>query len=280
MIRFFLICIYLFAVFFSSAQTHYDSLKAKALEYERAYFENTSNYNVAISYKLMRIDCIALFGDFPKASKEAYSIKLNLLSDSMAYLVLLKRTYFSFLLKDYSLALANMEAIEAYYTSYFYTDDVFFYRILNLNAQRNWLEAKQVFNEWIHLSNYNNEYWINEVEQLYSKKQMPKIKDSEKATTLSSFIPGLGQLYVGNIGESFGAFSFNLLALSYMGVNFWLGNYITTFSFGSGLLYQFHSGNRRRASFVTERQNAIRTITFNEKTFNQCIDFWTQKKGR
>lgn len=112
-------------------------------------------------------------------------------------------------------------------------------------------ELEELFNSKEFSAFFNSEQcllWLNEYKKL-------KYKKPERAEWLSTFAPGLGQVYAGRFVEGTSSLLLNSAGLFFMGYNFWQTSYFTTFTVGSALLNKFYFGGRRRAHFLVEQRN-------------------------
>ena len=101
---------------------------------------------------------------------------------------------------------------------------------------------------------FNNYDTVKLLEWTENYKEL-KFKKPERAEWFSTFLPGTGQWYAGYLVEGTSSVVLNLFGLSFMGYNFLIRNYFTTFTVGSALLNKFYFGGRRRAKYLAEQKN-------------------------
>lgn len=142
-------------------------------------------------------------------------------------------------------------------------------RILSLNETRQWDEAQKCFLEYVAMQHFSPEK-KSEMEQLvnnlYGKKNRPRIKSENKAENLSRFIPGLGQIYAGNTGEGIINFLINAAVLTFAGYQVYNGFYLTGYLAGLGFFNKTYHGGMKRAGDLVVQKNKKLMVDFNRKT--------------
>lgn len=140
---------------------------------------------------------------------------------------------------------------------------------LCMNEKREYDKAKELTLNYL---KYNKNLGVNykesakkEIEELYSKKNLPKIKNPAKAERLSTFLPGTGQIYAGYYFEGITNVMLQLVSLGFGGYQIYLRNYITGGIIGMSLAQRFHMGGMSRSAFLCEKHNYLVCKKFNER---------------
>ncbi|MCX7729414.1 MAG: hypothetical protein N2203_08085, partial [Bacteroidia bacterium] len=203
------------------------------------------------------------------------SINTNNLSDSLKFIIKYQTALNYYLLNE--LTQSQNELIILYNIIH---DTLLHYKAypLNtiiLNELYNWNEAKKL------LLKYNCVYFKDtqqkfihqkNIDSLYNTKNIPKLKNVRKAITLSTFIPGLGQMYSKNYSEGIIAFFTNtsIALLTITGIYYQY--YFTSIIAGSSLLAKFYTGNISRAEYSAMKHNYFVSKKFNDNVKNYIIN--------
>ena len=99
-------------------------------------------------------------------------------------------------------------------------------------------------------------------------------KSASIAKWLSTFCPGLGQLYAGEWADGINSFLLNGVIASYMGHLFSSGRRQSAILLGSSILWRYYNGNRQNAVKAVVRYNTL----MNEKKINRVLDQLSLKK--
>ena len=81
----------------------------------------------------------------------------------------------------------------------------------------------------------------------------------KKATKLSSFIPGSGQIYLGYWGEGLTNASLQLCSVAFIAYNIIAAQYFTAITLGTGLLQKFYVGGINRVKYLGNKKKMIRS---------------------
>lgn len=211
------------------------------------------------------------------------TINLSEAPDSLIYTVKYQSALMSYLNNDLIQADAFIEQL-----NYLVKDSLYIYKslllhTLVLNEQYKWQSAHKK----LHLLNahlFTTEsyaYHQNKrmIDSLYNTARLPKLKDPEKASRLSTFLPGAGQFYTRNYSE--GIFSFLSLAVTTgaMVTGIVFQYYFTSIFVGNLLIGKFYLGGVKRSEFLAEKYNYKKAKVFNDD-IKKSIQIHFKSNGR
>jgi tetratricopeptide (TPR) repeat protein len=257
-----------------------DSLAANGMliqakiEYEKAIFFYPEDKNIQKYARLKKSQVYKIEGEFDKAIKclkkinslnLSLSEKHNIHSDiALCYylnnkpqLAISELKISELIIKNDSLRKSNLPLLTFCY-----------------NDLKDWKNAKKSSIEYIKSKNYSihkTDSLLNEMERIYSEKNLPKFKSLKKAINLSRFIPGAGQIYCGKITEGSICFLINASFLAFGGVQILNKYYITGYTYGFGILYKTYTGNMKRTETIVNKTNSQRHYNFNKEIINLLI---------
>ena len=252
-----------------------------SIEFERAIYHESDSNRIELCryYKSL---CYKGLGKYDKALEELGKAIVEPLHDTLFLGFQYEQVLCSYLNKDLNKALYNIDRI---YLRFKDTSKILEFiplNILCLNACRQWDNAQILWNFYINNSRLNDSVKNNfkqEVKSLYSKKNLPRFYFSGKAETLSSFLPGSGQIYNGAVLE--GSFNsiINLTFLYYTISQFYSKYYFTGYFIGLKLFNKFHAGGIRRAKSLTEEKNENGVKAFNSENISLMSRFINTKSS-
>jgi len=154
-------------------------------------------------------------------------------------------------------------------------DTQYFYQVLplyalTLNELQKWNEASIYLHEFIDFRAINNKSYNKDslhaiISHYYSKRNIPKMLEPEKAQIMSMIVPGSGQVYAGYFWEGASNFLFSISSLALAGYGFYKKYYLTGYFVGLGLFQKFYFGGHRRSEILVNQCNYRRIKTFNNK---------------
>jgi tetratricopeptide (TPR) repeat protein len=172
----------------------------------------------------------------------------------------------SFLNSQYDEAISLVELSKNYFAKYVDYKWVNFLKILSLNNQNNWVEAKNTYKTWLIDLKMDTAL----AEQRYQK--LPKLKSENTASWLATIIPGAGQIYTKNYLEAFASISLQTIGILY-GINSFQNKYfLSSWLVGLGTFGSFHFGGVRRSVELVKQYNKKKSSDFNEKLKLVLID--------
>jgi len=252
-----------------------------SIEFERAIYYETDSTRIELCryYKSL---CYKGLGKYDKALEELVNVDVEPMNDSLFLDFQYERVLCSYLLKDLNQALNNIDRIYMRFKDTSKILEVIPLNILCLNACREWDNAQILWNFYINNSRLNDSVKNNfkqEVKSLYSKKNLPRFHFAGKAETLSSFLPGSGQIYNGAVLEgSFNAI-INLTFLYYTFSQSYSKHYFTGYFIGLRLFNKFYAGGIRRARSLTEEKNENGVKAFNLENISLMSRFINTKSS-
>jgi len=112
------------------------------------------------------------------------------------------------------------------------------------------------------------------ISEIYHAGDYPKFKKLKKAQTLSTFLPGAGQLYAGYLGEGLTNVSLQLAALAFTGYAFLSHYYLTAFIVGYGIFSKFYIGGINRLEYLVNKKNYELLRGYNHRLKEEIIDLF------
>jgi hypothetical protein len=267
MIRFCLLCVFLFRSFSGSAEVpmnRADSLfgaanySCAALEYEWVNYENTDNTTKAVAL-LKKSYCYKKLENFNLAAFTLNRIKLNDLSDSLQFRIRSEHALLCYLN-------GNLEEANSYLSEInFYSNDslrntLLYLNILNKNEMQKWHETDSLLHKYIELNRP-----LIDSSKLASLFQKPKLLNKKTAKTLSYILPGSGQMYTGNIFRGLSSIGFQGALALYTFLSIQNGFYFIGITSGIATLSMFYKGGAKYAAFLAEKKNTNRINDYNQK---------------
>ena len=244
-----------------------------SIEYERQIFyaQNQTDINL-LKYK--KALCYKKMGEYGRSLEELQPIFFSNQADSLYQYISYELALCNFLNGDSARALWKIE--EYFHQS---KDSASFFhflpiKILALNETMKWEEAKRSFLQFVDMQNLSTEKQAEMekiVNELYSKKNLPKIKSVKKAENWSRFLPGAGQMYTGNVGEGVINFLINASVLTFAGIQAYNGFYITGYLGGLGFFNKTYHGGIKRAGVLANQTNEKQLSNFNLEVNNELI---------
>ncbi len=273
-IKYFFSCIFLCVTISNSTAVGFskaDSLFTNgnyfeaSIEYERQIFEARTlstipylRYKKALCYKHVR--------DFERAVSELEQVYFTNANDTLYPLTVYEHALCLYLDDQPQKALWKIDEYMHFAHDSIHYAYLLPLKIISLNATMQWEKAKSEFNTLINIINKEKtECSVAEqkIEELYSKKNLPRIKERKKAENWSRFIPGSGQMYAGAAGE--GALNFLIQAslLTLSAHQFLNGFYFTGYLAGLGFLNKVYQGGIVRAGNLAHTNTQKQLSQFN-----------------
>lgn len=251
MIRYLLICIFLFALFSGNAQHRADSLfragdfGGAQLEYERLVFEGKPPVSLwllrkAYSQKAQQ--------QYEHALASLKRINLYEAPDSLTAKLFYETALLHYLNHQPDLALGVIQEWRYLHPGAFSSAGKVV-EIFALAENQQWVEAKNTFDDWAR--GYAADGWVNPlvgVEKVRWKKR-------RTAETLSFLLPGSGQWYAGSPGRGVVSAGLNGGAVLFAIHQFSNGFFFAGAYTGVGLFYLFYWGGARYAVKLAELKN-------------------------
>ncbi len=273
--RFFFSFIFLCAIFFNCrAQDNTgDSLFVSgkyfeaSIEYERMIFYsehparlNFLKYKKALCYKQMK--------NFGQAIEELQTIYFPNFNDSLLQKVYYLQSLCLYLNQEPTKALWKIDeylSVKADTASFRFFLPL---KILCLNETLKWKESQECFKQFIQMQKFSFEKsseMVQNINELYKKKNRPHIKSIKSAENWSRFIPGSGQIYARKTGEGIANFLLNTSILALSAQQALSGFYITGYLAGLGMFNKTYQGGIKRSGILASRNNKEQIVNFNIK---------------
>lgn len=272
-IKFCLICIFLCVIFSTKSQSIFDAAKqlemsGKFIEasvmYERVLFEpeNSKQFYQAVFAKIECLKRQQLYSDAVEfIKKNVYQI----IGDSLKNNIYSQWALCNYLNNQLDEAISIVEQTKIYFPLYADTKWLNFIKIVSLNEQTKWNEAKLVYGEWLK-SNQMDSTLIC----IYDS--IPKLKSERKASLLATFIPAGGLIYAGKYGEAITSIILQSAGLYYAFVSYEAKYYLSAWLVGTGIAGSFYFGSGRRTETVIKDYNKKKAAAFNDKLKFKLIE--------
>lgn len=233
-----------------------------AIAYERCIFaaQNTDDPILITRALLKKAYACKASGNFSQALQTLYRINTADVSDSLRLSIGYEIALNAYLAGNYTDAEAELQKLAYYLTDTVKLNQTLFLKILILNELQKWPEAKTCFTQYLMLNGQSPQ----KADELYAFMQRPRLKNPEKAQRLSTFMPGIGQIYGGNIGAGLLSLGLQLSLLGFGAYEIWQGYYLTGFTSGLALFQAFYFGGIENAAAVTLRKNKEKVRRYND----------------
>jgi hypothetical protein len=276
---FYSICISLCALCFCSkpAQAGYlddaDSLLAKGdfigalVSCERAMYFGNVPENKAMAC-LKQVEVYKIMGDYESAKKTAQSFMAPFgLDNNLKQEIRFQAALCAHLAGNYDDAKLLLLFLNADASPPDFQAKTYLLWSLNELEKGEMENSKQWLHRYVNVlpvGKQKKDTLHKEVDNLFSKKNRPKLKDVDVAFWWG-LVPGLGHVYAGNLKEGLVAFSLNLASLAFGVHQVYYGYYLTGYFGGASLLVKFYYGSHDRKDYLVEQKNYIEVNEFKEK---------------
>lgn len=242
--------------------------RMSALFYEKAAYKSTDEgfFSRAI---LKKTACLWKLKEYSKAYNLLGRIPITRVNDTLQFETGLARASSAYFNREFELAKSDL--IQLYY----FTPDTNLRNqclplfVLVHNELEEWNEAKEKATQLVYASNMSDsEKLISHMEiiRLYSGNRLPKLKNPTKAANLSTFLPGIGQLYAGYFWEGVANVSFQALGLGAVVVGIITQYYVGGAVVGFTIFQRFYAGGISRAEFLANKKNFELKQEFSKRT--------------
>jgi hypothetical protein len=245
------------------------------IEYERIAYNPLNNIEFTRAL-IKKGDCLLAQKNYTEAEYSFSRIRFNDLPDSLLYLARYKNAFSSYLNSNFSNAESQLIQLQNFIEDSTYIVKSFLLHSLVLNELDSFNLAKEKIKQYI-IYTYKNEdkkQKLDELELLFSLKQIPKYKSEKKAAQLSTFLPGTGQIYAGYFAEGAVSVMFQLAGLGFGVYSFLIKNYITSVIIGYSFFQKFYLGGVQRAEFLVRKRNYLVKRKFNDKAKNYILSMY------
>lgn len=264
MIKYYLICTFLCAPFFIDAQTKLaDSLLAAGnylqarVAYERLLYQG---YSLPNDVLLKKSYCLKAQSQYEEAYNTLQRADFFQGADSLKFNLYYESALNAYLAGKYDLCLSKVQE-QHYYLPELNSPMIDLLEIMALNQQQKISDAEKKFNQFVtryQLPNPNP----------YSNRKFRKLKNPEKAESMSHLLPGVGQMYAGYVGQGLISLGIQAGCVAFAGISFIEGYYFSGAFTGVGLFYMFNNGGARHARYLAEQKNKERITELNSEVKN------------
>ncbi len=271
MIKYWLTCIYLFAVYSTNAQIEYaESVYASGnyelagVEYERLIFLN-SDYNLRNQAILGKVESLKQLGKF----NEAYSTSLrgntytqdSSTNDRLRY----ESVLCAYLAERYNDSYNQFKQLEYFSTNNQLVDASRVVAALSLNELGRWNEAKDI------MASLKVKYDLGiDVNKLYHPRDYPKIRDVKKQQFSLALFPSFVMVREGEVTSGFASMLLKAFVLSYNVYHLLNGYYLNALVAG-GTYALLYMGSTSQAGDALIINNNRKLQNYNSNLRNQIL---------
>ncbi|MCF8296333.1 MAG: hypothetical protein K9J13_02210 [Saprospiraceae bacterium] len=287
-IKYCLICIFLCGQFSINAQNNStnlfhsgDSLFAlgqfrKAyIEYERISYQSTDNEFKAIAH-LHQANSLKQINEFEKAQRSLERVNYYGLTDSLHYAVRHETALCAYLASNFTDAEAQFVQMRYYLKDSKIISKTSLLEVLTYNELLKWDTAQIIVENYINGLNLNpvaKDSLLENFKLIYDKKEIPKIRSVKKAKAMSTFLPGLGQIYAGYPLEGVLNFGLQAASLGLGVIGIYYKYYLTGYFGGFALFQKFYFGGITRTEYLVEKKNYQNIRKFNDNVKMKLMKF-------
>lgn len=281
-----LICISLLGIFSTECYSkegiflYPDSLMAHEnwrdarIELEKIIFMH-NNSLIKTQAIIQKAICYKNEHDFENTAASLNRVYLFGQPDSIVFQVKYEKALAYYLSKEAGKAIFELQSLQTIRRANEEYARIMFLSSLSYLELQQWEQSKTstlAFINTIVFDSLLNKSFHFRLNNLFSKKNIPRQLSEKKAQNLSRFIPGGGHFYAGKIGE--GMVSFSLHAgLLFFGIDqFYNKFYFTGYTAGFGLLQRLYTGNLQRVQNLVAEVNKENNDLFYKELFQLLSD--------
>lgn len=210
---------------------------------------------------------------FDKAIRELSRIKLYLLDSNQLISYYYEKILCLYLQGAFHEVLSTIDEMYLNMTDSSQCISTLLLQTFTYNELHQWNIAKEKALQYANtLTSPEKDSLIMEINILYEKKNIPKLKN-EKTSKILSFIPGFGHIYAGYWGEGMVSFLLNAGVLTFGVYEIFMGYYITGYLLGAGILSATYFGSSDRAAFLLKKHNYAISRSFNNHIKNEMLKY-------
>lgn len=228
------------------------------LAFERIHYFNDENF-LKIEALFKKAECLKQLKRFNDAERCLNRIYLTELPDSVSFKIRYQAALNAYLGSHFPDAESYLTQLFFYTTDSNLTNKALPLFALVLNELQKWNEAKEKLIQY-----KSNDSLTTALTALYNPKNIPKLKNLEKATLLSTLIPGSGQMYAGYFWEGLGNATLQVVYLGFTGVAIWQKYYVSSLFVGYSTFFRFYQGGVVRTEYLVNKKNYELTRKYND----------------
>lgn len=252
------------------------------LNYERAQFVCNDN-DFELDILLEKIQALKKLGMYSQSIEDLNRFPIFLLDSSQKIKVFQEIALCAYLDGQFYLAESKLVQLKFLVSDDFYFHNYQWLYVLSLNEIHKYDEAFSEMEKWLQTKYFNQDLiteYMKKIGKQYDKKNIPKIKDPEKAEKWSTFIPGSGQMYSGHAIDGVFNASMQLGSLVFAVERVISGFYLTGYFGGFAIFQKFYFGGVARAKYLADKRNFEAHKSFNEQVKQLVLQIHqAQKKG-
>ncbi len=268
-----LLCLFLCAIITVNAQDRF--AEAKALMHQKKYSEANLAYEY-IAYKsadpeqvvlakLGRAQALKKMKTYDRGLEILGSINLLTAPDDQRPALIYEIVLLNFLNREYHESLTRGQMGVSFVLSTEYEEPIYMLLALSALEVNDWEKVKSFGNNYLnHLTNHTSYDNLQTQFDSLMNRELPELKNPEKARKWSTIIPGSGQIYAGAIMDGIYNFSLHAIVLGLSGWTFLSGYYVTGWLSGATILQKLHSGGQIRAVEICENKNRLKIHKYSQ----------------
>ncbi len=218
--------------------------------------------------KLLAANCYKQDRDYLNGISQLSGISTDGASDSLIFEIKYQSAIMSYLNNDLTQAESFLEQLNYLVKDSSYIINSLMLHAFVLNEQYKWSQAKEKLS-WLNQSinsTSSEAFTFNKriIDSVYSSKNIPRLKNVEKAGRISTFFPGFGQCYAGYYAEGISSFFAITVIAGAMVAGIIYQYYFTSIFVGNLLIGKFYLGGIKRAEFLAEKYNYLHSKKYNQ----------------
>ena len=241
------------------------------LAYEYVAFKS-SDQAVITNARLGRARALKKMHAYDRGLEVLDAINIMTADETVRPTLIYEMVLLSFLNENYQEVLSRGQMGIALVSGSEYAKPVNLLLALAALEEYNWEKVDSFGNRY--LSDISNSVLRDSLTKQFSSllnRELPKLKDPEKARKWSTIIPGSGQIYAGKVMDGLYNFGLHAVVLGISGWTFLSGFYVTGWLSGATLLQKLHSGGQIRAVDLCEKENRLKIQTYSQPVKNFLI---------
>jgi hypothetical protein len=223
----------------------------------------------AAAYALRAAQSLAAGSQFKDAAALLRETPVEGLADSSVFNLRYHSALYAFMDRDFAFADNALMQADYLIADSMITSRGWLLHALILNEQLRWDEANfyvQRLNNLVYANDADVRLKLaNNLNQSYSVKARPRLKSQSKARRMSTFVPGLGQVYAGFPGEGITVFVTVTAIAGAALVGILNQYYFTSIVLGNYVFGKFYLGGLARTEFLVDKSNYLRTHPYNKQ---------------
>lgn len=240
-----------------------------SLAYEYIIFSHPEDAPLLAACLLKKSECLKANGKYSEVPILLSRLDGLSLSDSLKGQIYFQKALSYYLTDKYELAEKSiLPFFNLAETDYALAVSSAFLYATALGESGKWQEAKIFLLDFVKNENrITPELQVSLTENiniLYSKENIPKLKSIRKAKTLSLLFPGLGQAYNGNYGKGFVSLALVSGSAAFIAFNIINTTYLTAATAGAYLFLYFYFGGANQSNWLVPKKNNKKKSIYNQ----------------